>query len=162
MNDLNATLPVPFEAGSDITQGKFLQVTYQIPAETPIGYVELMPSPWNSEKVLIAAFGNTTTGVNWGISALVDAPLRSQLAGDFAVINNTRVQTIDTRLVLPVANTPIAQGSAVATPLPQTNSTQPSSRPAWLLPVLVIAIVLIIVVIVIALFTNFRSTRKNS
>jgi len=162
MNDLNATLPVPFEAGSDITQGKFLQVTYQIPAETPIGYVELMPSPWNSEKVLIAAFGNTTTGVNWGISALVDSPLRSQLAGDFAVINNTRVQTIDTRLVLPVANTPIAQDSSVPAPLPQTNSTQPGSRPAWLLPVLVIAIVLIVVVIVIALFTNFRSTRKNS
>lgn len=163
MDELNAALPIPFEKGSDITQNKFLQVTYQIPPEVPIGYLELMPSPWNSEKVLIAAFGNTVTGVNWGISALVDTPLRSQLAGDFAVINDTRVQTIDTRVVLPVANTPVAQApSGISTPLPQTNPTLPNSRPVWLLPVLVLAIALIVVVIVVAVFTNFRGTRKNS
>lgn len=160
MKDLNESLPVSFEAGSDITQDKFLQVTYQIPPETPIGYVELMPSPWNNEKILIAALGNTTVGVNWGISALVDSSLRSQLAGDFAVINNTRVQTIDTRLVVPIVNTPVAQ-PGVSTPLPPIDPTVPS-RPSWLLPMLVLAIILIVVVVVVAVLTNFRSKRKSS
>lgn len=162
MGELNAALPVPFETGSDITQGKFLQVTYQIPPEVPVGYVELLPSPWNSEKVLIAALGNTVTGVNWGISALVDSPVRSQLAGDFALINNTRVQTIDTRLVLPIANTPVPQeSSTVAPPLAQSQITSFGNRPAWLLPTLVLAIVLIVIIIVIAALANFRSSKKS-
>jgi hypothetical protein len=164
MDELNNSLPVPFEKGSDVTKGKFLQVTYQIPPEIPIGYVELMPSPWNNDKVLIAALGNTVTGVNWAISALVDPALRSQLAGDFAVVNNTRIQTVDTRLEVPVANTPVvAQNSpGISTPMPQTNSAPPSSHPAWLLPMLILAILLIVVVIAIAIFTNFRNTHKNS
>ncbi len=162
MDELNDSLPVPFQKGSDVTQNKFLQVTYQVPPEVPVGYLELMPSPWNSEKVLIAAFGNTVAGVNLGISALVDSPLRSQLAGDFAMINDARVQTVDTRLELPVVSAPVAENpSVVGTPLPQINSPLPS-RPAWLLPVLVLAIALIIIVIVIAILTNFRNTRKNS
>lgn len=162
MNELNDVLPVPFQKGSDVTQNKFLQVTYQVPPEVPVGYLELLPSPWNSEKVLIAAFGNTAAGVNLGISALVDSPLRSQLAGDFAMINAARVQTVDTRLELPVLSAPVAENpSGVSTPLPQDNLPLPS-RPGWLLPVLVLAIALIVVVIVIAILTNLRNTRKNS
>ena len=162
MNELNDALPVPFQKGSDVTQNKFLQVTYQVPPEVPVGYLELLPSPWNSEKVLIAAFGNTAAGVNLGISALVDSPLRSQLAGDFAMINAARVQTVDTRLELPVVSAPVAENpSGVSTPLPQDNLPLPS-RPGWLLPVLVLAIALIVVVIVIAILTNLRNTRKNS
>ena len=112
--------------------------------------------------MLIAAFGNTTAGVNLGISALVDSPLRSQLAGDFAMINAARVQTVDTRLELPVVSAPVAENpSGVSTPLPQDNLPLPS-RPGWLLPVLVLAIALIVVVIVIAILTNLRNTRKNS
>jgi len=162
MDELNAALPVPFEKGSDITQGKFLQVTYQIPPEVPIGYVELMPSPWNSEKVLIAAFGNTATGVNWSISALVDAPLRSQLAGDFAVINDTRIQTIDTRLVVAVANTPAPQNiTAPEVPATQPETSPSVSRPGWLVPALVLVIALIVFVVAAAVMTNLRNTRKN-
>ena len=163
MDELNAVLPVPFEAGSDTTQGQFLQVNYQMPPEVPVGYIELATSPWNNEKALIAAFGNTDTGLGWGISALVDSPLRSQLAGDFAVINQTRVQAIDTRLVVPVANSPAEQTDPVNTtpqiqPITETVST---SRPAWLLPALVVSIVLIVIVIVIAMAANVKNNRKT-
>ncbi len=165
MNKLNSLLPVPFVAGSDNTEGKFLQVTYQIPPEVPVGYVELMPSPWNKEKVLIAALGNSATGVNWGISSLVDAPLRSQLAGDFAVINDFRIQTVDTRLVVPVENTSVPQlPSEMLTPSPlsQPSGASPSgSRPAWLLPALILTIVLVVLVIFAVVFLTLRSWRKK-
>ena len=163
MGELNSKLPVPFEEGSDITQSKFLQVTYQIPPEVPIGYVELIPSPWNSEKVLIAALGNTATGVNWSISSLVDTTLRSQLAGDFALINETRVQTIDTRLVVPMAVEPAAVQTPAdnGTPAPAPSPVTTNSRPAWLLPMLVLTILLIAFVIGAAIFTNLKNSRKS-
>lgn len=163
MDELNAALPVPFEKGSDITQGQFLQVTYQIPPEAPIGYVELMPSPWNDEKVLIAVFGNTAVGVNWGISALADSILRSQLAGDFAVINNSRIQTVDTRLLLPsIFITPASQDpSVIATGLPETTPSTQDNRQGWLLPALALVIVLIVVVVLAVVISNFRKNRKN-
>ena len=162
MDKLNAALPVPFEKGSDAPQGTFLQVTYQVPPEVPVGYVELLPSPWNHEKTLITAFGNNSAGVNSGVSALVDPSLRSQLAGDFAVVNDNRVQTVDTRIEMPLIATPAAQ------PPPANSATQPgtdfvpaNSRPLWLLPVLSLTILLIIVVVVFAALANFRNTRKN-
>lgn len=164
MDQLNATLPVPFEKGSDVTVSKYLQVTYQIPLAVPVGYVELMPSPWNSEKVLIAAFGNTTVGVNWGISALGDQLLRSQLAGDFAVIDNNRVQTVDTRLMVPIAATPVGDNpTGLETPQPQqVDPTPVNSRPSWLLPALILTIALIIIIIIAVVFINLRNNRTNN
>jgi hypothetical protein len=164
MEKLNSTLPVPFIAGSDITQTKFLQVTYQVPASVPVGYVELMPSPWNKEKVLIGAFGNKLAGVNWSISALVSAPLRSQLAGDFAVINETQVQTVDSRIVVPVANnTPVVEAvaTALATPQPQAAPVPTTSRTPWLVPGLVLAIIAIVLVLVIAIVSNLRNSMRK-
>ncbi|MBI5353865.1 MAG: cellulose biosynthesis cyclic di-GMP-binding regulatory protein BcsB [Chloroflexi bacterium] len=163
MDKLNESLPVPFEKGSDTAQSTFLQITYQVPPEVPVGYVELMPSPWNNEKVLITAFGNNTAGLNSSISALVDSTLRSQLAGDFAVVNDTRVQAVDTRLALPVIVTPVPPESneGVAAPI-ETNPLPPINRPAWLISALALVIVLIVVVIAIAVYINFRGTRKNN
>jgi hypothetical protein len=109
--------------------------------------------------------GNSATGVNWGISSLVDAPLRSQLAGDFAVINDFRIQTVDTRLVVPVENTPVPQlPSEMLTPSPlsQPSGASPSgSRPAWLLPALILTIVLVVLVIFAVVFLTLRSWRKK-
>lgn len=162
MDKLNETLPVPFEKGSDIAQGTFLQITYQVPPEVPVGYVELMPSPWNNEKTLISVFGNNTAGVNSGISALVNSTLRSQLAGDFAVVNDTRVQTVDTSLALPVINTPVLpEVSGALTPQPQTDFVPVDSRPVWVLPVLALIIILIIVLVVFSVLANLRNSRKN-
>jgi hypothetical protein len=160
MDELNATLPVPFEKGSDITQGKFLQVTYQIPPEIPIGYVELMPSPWNKEKVLIAAFGNTATGVNWGISALVDSSLRSQLAGDFAVINNTRIQTVDTNLAVPIYIPTVMPNGQPGQPSPSPadiDFTSEVNRPGWILPALGVSALLTLILIGFVIYVNRRT-----
>lgn len=160
MDQLNSVLPVPFEPGSDMTQGDFLQVTYQIPPEVPVGYVELLPSPWNEEKALIAALGNTPEGVAWGISALVDPVVRSQLAGNVAVINNTQVQAIDTRLMMPSIPEPVQANTAEAPEDLPEPIVPTDSRPVWLLPALIIAVVLILVVILVAILSNFRSNRK--
>lgn len=160
MDELNDKLPVPFEKGSDVPQGKFLQVTYQIPLDVPIGYLELMPSPWNSEKVLIAAFGNTATGVNWGISALVDSSLRSQLAGDFAVINNTRIQTVDTSLAVPI-NVPTVmpndQPGQSSPPPADIDFTSEVNRPSWILPALGVSALLTLILIGFVIYVNRRT-----
>jgi hypothetical protein len=114
--------------------------------------VELFPSPWNPSNLVVAAFGNSPQGVTWAASALVDAPLRSRLAGNFAAINGTQVVTTDTRL------SPYAQGSepVAGNIIPGVNSNvdltpPPANRPDWILPAIYVASALILVVLLIAL-----------
>jgi hypothetical protein len=89
VGEINNDLPAPFLNGSDVVSenGNF-SVTYRIPRDSPMGYIETMLSPWNSENIVLALLGNTTQGVDWAATALTDPTLRWQLGGNFAVVNN--------------------------------------------------------------------------
>jgi hypothetical protein len=149
--EMNNDLPAPFLSDSDIVSdtGNF-QVTYRIPPDSPMGYIETMLSPWNSENVVLAILGNTTQGVNWAAAALVDSDLRWQLGGNFAVVNNKQIISSSTRYVetssgeVPAAEIP----SIVATPLSGTATGLPMTRSGWILPVLIVSIGLIAIFIV--------------
>lgn len=94
--DINPYLPAPFEQG-DIATENGVQVNYQIPADSPIGYIQMLKSPWNSEKIILAVLGNTAQGVDWAAIPLGDSPLRARLGGNFASINDQQIITADTR-----------------------------------------------------------------
>jgi cellulose synthase operon protein B len=145
--EMNNDLPAPFISGGDIVSdtGNF-QVTYRIPPNSPMGYIETMLSPWNSENVVLAVLGNTAQGVNWAATALVDSTLRGQLGGNFAVVNNKQIISSSTRYVeissgeVPAAEIP----SIITTPPSETATDFPKTRPGWILPVLVVSIGLIV------------------
>lgn len=84
-------------------------------------------------------------------SALVDPVVRSQLAGNVAVINNTQAQAIDTRLMMPSIPEPVQANTAEAPEDLPEPIVPTDSRPVWLLPALIIAVVLILVVILVAI-----------
>jgi hypothetical protein len=142
--EMNNDLPAPFLSDSDIVSdtGNF-QVTYRIPPDSPMGYIETMLSPWNSENVVLAILGNTIQGVNWAAAALVDS--RWQLGGNFAVVNNKQIISSSTRYVetssgeVPAAEIP----SIITTPLSETATGLPMTRSGWILPVLIVSIGLI-------------------
>jgi len=161
MDELNTNLPIPFDIETDQVTNEFSQVTYRIPTDIPQGYIELLTSPWNSEKMVIAALGNTADGVTWASSALSDSPLRGQLAGNFAVINRTQVKTADTRLGQPVDNgNPPTPESPNVQP-PTIDSTQPpANRLAWILPVFGATIGLSLLIVIYILISNAKK-RKN-
>jgi len=161
--DMNPNLPAPFDKASDVAIESNMQVTFNIPATTPAGYVELFTSPWNPDNLILAALGNSPQGAAWAASALVDAPLRSRLAGNFAVINGTQVLTTDTRLS-PYAQ---VQDTIAAVDAPASASKidltpPPANQPAWILPAIYAASALILIVLLAAMIGAWMRSRKNA
>ena len=164
LSELNEHLPAPFESASGIATERNMQVTYRIPADSPIGYVELFPSPWNSRNVVIAALGNLRQGAKWGVSALYEASLRSQLTGNFAAINDQQVITTDTRLVPgEVTSSPTSQPGELAAPTSVVTILRPDAvnRPAWILPALTMTLGLIVVILLGVLYNSIVQNRRR-
>ena len=139
-----------------------MQVLFRIPPDVPMGYVELLASPWNQANSILGVFGNSSQGLVWAGNALVDPTLRSRLAGNFAAVTGQQVVTTDTRLsALPQVTgvgTPAAAASTPFAPFAGP-STPPTARPGWVLPVALGAAVLAVLILLVA---AFRGLAKNS
>jgi hypothetical protein len=160
--DMNTSLPAPFDKSIDVAVEFNMQVKYDIPATSPAGYVELFTSPWNPNNMVIAALGNSPQGVTWASAALVDAPLRTRLAGNFAIISSgTQVFTADTRLssstplVEPVSVSAGTSGSKIdLTPFPV-------KQPEWILPAIYTASGSLLLVLIVATIAALIQRRKG-
>jgi hypothetical protein len=163
IGEMNDRLPAPFYENSDIAQENGMQVTFRFPPEMPLGYLQLLTSPWNNEHVVMAALGNTTQGVKWSGAALIDAPMRSQIAGNFAVINDQQVITTDTRLPTLDQQPPVVEdepGVTVQEPEPQSPQST-YERPGWILIALGVSAGLAVLVLLIVIFTSWSRNRTR-
>lgn len=154
---MNEELPMPFAEGSDVAQERDMQVIFRIPPDAPVGYIELLSSPWNGENTVLAALGNTSQGVVWSGTALVDSALRSRLSGNFAAVTDQQVVTADTRL------SAVPQDDVVESPVAPSpvKPSAPAERPAWILPVAGIAGGLAILILIVALIRNAAANRSK-
>lgn len=154
INELNAFLPAPFELETGLAVEKNMQVTFRIPVDSPVGYIELLSSPWNENNIIVVAVGNIRQGASWAISALFSSPLRSNLAGNFAVINDQKITATDTRVSLPQQNTETSDLENVNVVPPDVNTASPVAikRPNWILPVIIIASVLVVLILIGVLY----------
>ncbi len=117
-----------------------------------MGYVEMLPSPWNSNNVILAALGNTTQGVDWAVSALVDPNLQAKLAGNIAVINGNQIVSTDTRVTnVTTGASPAGAPAISATPAVSNILAPAPSQTGWIIPVMVVAIILIVVILIVAI-----------
>jgi len=164
MAELNETLPAPFIDGGDIASQSNMQVTYRVPPSAPVGYLEMVASPWNPDKVVLTIVGNSAAGIRWAGSALVDPVLRSSLAGNFAVIDGTQVLTGDSRLIS--ADSAAIPTSAVSGSGPQSepiNVTPPTPvRPSWILPTLIISVASVILLLLWLVFGDRLNHRPKT
>jgi len=164
--ELNNSLPAPFIEGSNsISEKENFQVVYRIPADSPMGYIEMVLSPWNSEKIVLAILGNTIEGVNWAAEALVDSKLRWRLGGSLVVVHDKQIIVSSIRyteqIVSPAAlNTTVVPELIASLPASDAVASVPDALPAWLLPVLVGSVVLIAIIVVFAIIQN-RSKLGN-
>jgi hypothetical protein len=167
VDELNQLLPVPFEAGSDKAVEGNLRVNFNIPEDAPLGYVEFLSSPWNSENVIIAILGNSTQGEVWAASALTDSASRSQTSGNLLIVNGLQVLASDTR-IFPISGTPSSveetpDVSIIATPKQDPQSMPLSQRQDWIPLAMMISIgliVLVIGIVVIRLYLQKRTHRR--
>ena len=167
LDELNKTLPVPFAEKSDLPATTNFQVTYRISPEAPLGYVQIMPSLWNSNRVVLAVLGNSTQGIDWATKALTDSILKWRMGGNFALVNNHQIITTDTKL-LPVGVASLAtQSPQEVIILPALNTPMPAqipaaAKPLWVLPALGITLALTLLVLAIAFITNRASNRPKN
>jgi len=140
LSRFNDLLPAPFKSGSDEAVQPSMLVNYSLLPDTSVGYLQMLPSPWNKDRVILAVMGNTVDGVPMAGTTLTRDELVARLAGNFAVLYSDQVVTTDTRLgvskesiisQLPVAVTVTPSVEIAASP---TKSQETEARPQWLLP----------------------------
>jgi len=159
ITELNDLLPAPFPDGSDIALESDLQVIYKITPETPVGYVELLESPWNANNIVYGVFGNMTQGVEWAANALVVNDTRERLAGNFAVVNNTQVLSTDTRLSSSFEFVP-PQVIPADESTPSDVISETTAKPSWVLPAMMVTGAFIVVIIVVLIVSSLLRRRR--
>jgi hypothetical protein len=149
LTEINDRLPAPFNLDDNTASEGNMQVTYRIPAGVSVGYVELLYSPYNFEKTMLIVSGNTDEGLVMAGNALLQADLKNQLAGLFAITNGTQVASNSAvqnfsavgKIVPnaePAINTPI---------LPRRGTNDKLPSPGWLIPLIVISASIIVLVL---------------
>jgi uncharacterized repeat protein (TIGR01451 family) len=174
LRQVNSQLPQPFQPDSNEIEQRLGRVVFRLPPGLNLGLVQLLPSPWNQERVFLAVTGTTDEGVRSSVDVLVNRYWA--LKGNLAFIRDGEVETIDTRSLMrnavgPAIATAVPGTTSVdtstGTPLPQPNSTPvvsssppDSSRagvPGWIAPLIGLNGLIVIAIVVFVLWR----ARKN-
>jgi len=170
LSEINDLLPAPFENGSDEATQPSMFVNYSLLPDTSVGYLEVLSSPFNSERVIMAVLGNTELGIPMAGATLTQDELVSKLTGNFSIIYYDQIVSTDTRLgvskqgivsELPVAVT-VTPSAAISDPLllkdPQVVVEE---RPIWILPAIIITTVLMVMVLAIIMFKGILGKKSK-
>ncbi len=184
LQEVNDQLPQPFLPHSDVIDQKLNWVTLRFPSDVSLGYVQLIASPWNEARALLAVTGTTDEGVQQAADVLVDQPW--YLNGNLALIKDGTVNTIDTRefggdyvqtsepvstdVVTATATVsptdPTATPSATISPdatdlaLALSSEEETVNRPGWLIPLVIAAGLALLIVLGVA-WWQYRSRNAN-
>lgn len=160
IREINDQLPAPFPEDGDMAIESDLQVIFKVSPQTPVGYIELLESPWNSNNVIFAVLGNLPDGIAWAADALIVEDIRERLSGDFALISGRQVLSTDTRLSSSfeyIPPTPAAPVDETASPSPVVQTAKPS----WLPTALFVTGGMILVVVLAVLLSGIMRKRKD-
>ena len=184
LREINDQLPQPFVPGSDQIEQVLDRVVLRLPPDLSLGYLQLVPSPWDDEHALLAVTGTTDEGVRQAARALTDPHLLWRLKGNLALVRDSNITTADTRaltsdgvatltagavpemspnITVTVSITPtVAPTTTLAsqTPLPTRTTASRPHPPGWL-PLFVGATVVAIALILgIAFWQSRRHSRS--
>lgn len=184
LQQVNVQLPQPFLPDADQIEQKLDrdEVVLRLPPDVSLGYLQLIPSPWNANRGLLAVTGTSDEGVAWASQSLIQDDLRGQLEGNLALIRRQELQTLDTRQLLrqalnatvstavpelkPVATvTPISASAnlaaATATAMPVVQyPTATHTPPSWLMSLVIATVGTVSLIFVIAIWQALR--RRNT
>lgn len=134
IQQINPLLPQPFVPGTDEVEHQVGEVLLRLSPDTPLGYIQEIPSPWNAHRALLVVTGTTDEGVAWATHALSHQMWR--LKGNLALVREgeegIEIQSIDTRGLTrsglaSVAATAVPELTPVATVTPAPEGGPTSS-----------------------------------
>lgn len=172
IQELNDQLPAPFEADSDVAIDRVSRVAFRLAQREDVGYVQLLTAPWNDERLVLAALGNSPAGVGQAGQALSRGDLQSQLGGSLALVVDQQIFVGGTRLV--VAQPEEQQPGATPVPgattttitdtvepvVANTDATEPRSGPPLFLALGISVVVMLVVVGGFAAWGVYRRNRS--
>jgi hypothetical protein len=95
IQQVNSQLPQPFIPGSDEIEQRLDDVVLRLPPGLSLGYVQLINSPWEQERVFLALTGTTDEGVQQALHTVINQP--GAIKGNLTLFNAGKVITLDTR-----------------------------------------------------------------
>lgn len=157
----SSILPAPFESGSSVPYDPASRVVYRVVEGTDVGYIELLISPWGTEKIAMLVSGNNQNGLALASSALADGDFRGSLAGNFAIVSSGQIVSLDTRF--PVSSELLdAQMDEIAETAAQTEPSQIQQQNlTWMIPAVIIISLLTIGVILLKLLPALRGSTEE-
>lgn len=171
ISELGKDLPAPFEPGGDEAIQPAMTVNYRLLPGVSVGYLQLLSSPWNPDRSILAVLGNTEAGIPMASSSLTRSDLAFQLQGNFAVIYNDQIVTVDTRLglskesivgELPIAVTATPSSDGESTPVSPVSPPNVQARAGWLLPSLIVVTLLVIGLAIIVVRNQIRDRKLEN
>ncbi len=152
-------LPATFAKGSDIASEPQSELKFRISADTPTGYLEICPSLWNPERVVLSILGNNQQGLLSARKALLTPTLRSKLTGNLAVVYGNNIFASDTkRNATPQPVTIIVPPTATPTPGGTTSNGLSQSD---LILIGIIAVVVFVFAAIFILIQRRRTPHKQ-
>ena len=164
LTELKDSLPAPFEEGTNVAVLQGQQVAYRFPAESDLGFLELLASPWNADRVILVVVGTTPIGVQQATQALTNQVLLNRIKGNFVLVNGESLSVADTRTGLGLAS--VGESADVtarqvpvvgSTPVPETPTTVFASDVDWIPLVVAGLAITIVLVLIIAALTRRRT-----
>lgn len=156
LQDLSGVLPAPYPPQSNIAQENAFRVSYKLPPDVELGYLQFLADPNAPDKYILAVLGTSDAGLGWATTALT-TDLRSRVGGNFAVIRDRQVLTADTRLTLATGNlqaTALPEQAVpdVVSPEAAAEGVTAQGRPTWLLPAIgVFAALIVLLLLAVAI-----------
>jgi uncharacterized repeat protein (TIGR01451 family) len=177
---VNAQLPQPFRPGFDEIEQRIDDVVFRLPPGLSLGFIQLIPSPWNEARAFLAITGTNDESVEEALDVLIYQLWT--LDGDLALVRDGEVNTIDTRglttygmatavatvvpEMAPVVTATTALTQSAPGPMPMIPGPTPgisgspgptrASRPRWLMPLVGVNGLMIIAILAVAFWRARR------
>jgi hypothetical protein len=181
IQQVNADLPQPFLPGTDEIKQKLDDVVFRLPRGVDLGYLQLIPSPWDATRAFLAVTGTSEKSIKWAVDVLVSQPWALG-SGNLALVREAEINTIDTRVLTraglaAAVTTAVPEMTETATETPAATATNTSAlsssgptpdvtatgqawgttrRPAWLVPLIGITGLVVLAIFAVALWQARR------
>ncbi|MFH1908077.1 MAG: cellulose biosynthesis cyclic di-GMP-binding regulatory protein BcsB [Chloroflexota bacterium] len=171
MKELRDALPAPFEENSNNAILTKQQVEYRLPKDTQLGYLELLPAPWNHTRTILAIVGNTEAGIRQAGNALTIPILRNKLKGDLAIITGVLISSTDTRTrsveesISPSVSPEVPSVEVTPIPLQPASPIVPTRTVAtrdWIPLAILVLIVLMVILLTVVMVTGAKRNKSGS
>ncbi|GAC1361862.1 MAG: hypothetical protein NVSMB42_21460 [Herpetosiphon sp.] len=161
INELGSALPATFDPATDLASEQGTQIMYRQPTGSDIGYVGVIPAPWNPQRAVLTVLGTSTAGVESAGNVLSNPRLHSLLSGNWAVVAGEQITT-------PELRKEVGNPNNATTPLPANLSAPVAtpravvSRPWWLMPAIGLTLGLMALTITVVLAGRVRRRRTSA